>query len=139
MRCLLFIRMKCGVFFVSVCDLLYHIKYQFTGDSVKADAERVVMQLRPALQLRLRYRYLRNYFQCFGSGSAFFSVESIPLFETMKFLKIVKTSLYLMKTYQKTLWEKFSKAWIWILNWIRISFIEKARSVSTYDNADPEH
>ncbi len=38
-----------------VCDLLYHIKYQFTGDSVKADAERVVMQLRPALQLRLRY------------------------------------------------------------------------------------
>ena len=30
----------------AVCDLLYHIKYQFTGDSVKADAERVVRQLR---------------------------------------------------------------------------------------------
>jgi len=39
----------------SVCDLLYHIKYQFTGDSVKSDAERVVRQLRPALQLRLRF------------------------------------------------------------------------------------
>ena len=39
----------------SVCDLLYHIKYQFTGDSVKQDAERVVRQLKPALQLRLRF------------------------------------------------------------------------------------
>ena len=38
----------------AVCDLLYHIKYQFTGDSVKADAERVVRQLRTSLQLRLR-------------------------------------------------------------------------------------
>ena len=38
----------------AVCDLLYHIKYQFTGDSVKADAERVVRQLRSSLQLRLR-------------------------------------------------------------------------------------
>ena len=41
----------------SVCDLLYHIKYQFTGDSVKQDAERVVRQLKPALQLRLRYYF----------------------------------------------------------------------------------
>ena len=39
----------------AVCDLLYHIKYQFTGDSVKQDAERVVRQLKPALQLRLRF------------------------------------------------------------------------------------
>ena len=39
----------------AVCDLLYHIKYQFTGDSVKADAERVVRQLRTSLQLRLRF------------------------------------------------------------------------------------
>eukprot|EP00088_Acartia_fossae_P046262 TRINITY_DN4995_c0_g1_i10.p1 TRINITY_DN4995_c0_g1~~TRINITY_DN4995_c0_g1_i10.p1 ORF type:complete len:863 (-),score=187.80 TRINITY_DN4995_c0_g1_i10:454-2823(-) len=39
----------------TVCDLLYHIKYQFTGDTVKTDAERVVRQLRPALQLRLRF------------------------------------------------------------------------------------
>ena len=28
----------------SVCDLLYHIKYQFTGNSVKQNAERVVRQ-----------------------------------------------------------------------------------------------
>ena len=39
----------------AVCDLLYHIKYQFTGDSVKGDAERVVRQLRSSLQLRLRF------------------------------------------------------------------------------------
>ena len=39
----------------SGCELLYHIKYQFTGDSVKQDAERVVRQLKPALQLRLRF------------------------------------------------------------------------------------
>ena len=36
----------------SVCDLLYHIKYQFTGDSVKADAERIVRQLKQPLQVR---------------------------------------------------------------------------------------
>ena len=47
----------------AVCDLLYHIKYQFTGDSVKADAERVVRQLRSSLQLRLRsVRQSRKYF-----------------------------------------------------------------------------
>merc|ERR1719510_2060587 len=31
------------------------LKHQFTGDSVKADAERVVRQLRSSLQLRLRF------------------------------------------------------------------------------------
>ena len=30
----------------AVCDLLYHIKYQFTGDSVKADA--AAQELPPA-------------------------------------------------------------------------------------------
>ena len=39
----------------AVCDLLYHIKYQFTGDSVKADVERIVRQLRNPLQIRLRF------------------------------------------------------------------------------------
>ena len=39
----------------AVCDLLYHIKYQFTGDSVKGDAERIVRQLKNPLQLRLRF------------------------------------------------------------------------------------
>merc|ERR1712042_353641 len=32
-----------------------HMKYQFTGDSVKADAERIVRQLKNPLQLRLRF------------------------------------------------------------------------------------
>ncbi|TRY72734.1 hypothetical protein TCAL_11188 [Tigriopus californicus] len=39
----------------SVCDILYHIKYQFTGDSVKGDVERVVRELSGPLQLRLRF------------------------------------------------------------------------------------
>jgi len=39
----------------AVCDLLYHIKYQFTGDSVKSDVERIVRQLRNPLQIRLRF------------------------------------------------------------------------------------
>ena len=38
-----------------VCDILYHIKYQFIGDAVRSDAEKVVKDLRPALQLRLRF------------------------------------------------------------------------------------
>merc|ERR1712113_423180 len=39
----------------AVCDLLYRIKYQFTGDSVKGDVERIVRQLRNPLQIRLRF------------------------------------------------------------------------------------
>lgn len=35
----------------AVCNLLYHIKYQFNGDFIKADAERVVRQLRSSLQV----------------------------------------------------------------------------------------
>ena len=38
-----------------ICDILYHVKYQFTGDAVRADAEKIVKDLRPALQLRLRF------------------------------------------------------------------------------------
>lgn len=38
-----------------ICDILYHVKYQFTGDAVRADAEKLVKDLRPALQLRLRF------------------------------------------------------------------------------------
>lgn len=38
-----------------ICDLLYHIKYMFVGDSMKKDLEAVVRRLRPALQLRLRF------------------------------------------------------------------------------------
>lgn len=39
----------------SICDILYHVKYQFTGDSVKQDAERIVRELSGPLQLRLRF------------------------------------------------------------------------------------
>ena len=39
----------------AICDILYHVKYQFTGDTVKLDAEKVVMGLRPELQLRLKF------------------------------------------------------------------------------------
>ena len=42
-------------FMDSICDILYHVKYQFTGDAVRADAEKIVKDLRPALQLRLRF------------------------------------------------------------------------------------
>lgn len=42
-------------FMDSICDLLYHIKYQFTGDSVKNEVESVIRSLRPQLQLRLRF------------------------------------------------------------------------------------
>ncbi|XP_018325242.1 mediator of RNA polymerase II transcription subunit 23 [Agrilus planipennis] len=39
----------------SICDLLYHIKYMFVGDSMKKDLDPVVRRLRPALQMRLRF------------------------------------------------------------------------------------
>nr|XP_023028639.1 mediator of RNA polymerase II transcription subunit 23 [Leptinotarsa decemlineata] len=38
-----------------ICDLLYHIKYMFIGDSMKKELEAVVRRLRPQLQLRLRF------------------------------------------------------------------------------------
>ncbi|XP_071446035.1 mediator of RNA polymerase II transcription subunit 23 isoform X2 [Hetaerina americana] len=38
-----------------ICDLLYHIKYMFVGDMMKAEVEGVIRKLRPALQMRLRF------------------------------------------------------------------------------------
>jgi len=38
-----------------ICDLLYHIKYMFTGDQVKTEVEQVIRNLRPPLRLRLRF------------------------------------------------------------------------------------
>uniref|UniRef100_A0A6Q2Y1C4 Mediator of RNA polymerase II transcription subunit 23 n=1 Tax=Esox lucius TaxID=8010 RepID=A0A6Q2Y1C4_ESOLU len=38
-----------------ICDFLYHIKYMFTGDSVKDQVEKIIMTLRPAMKLRLRF------------------------------------------------------------------------------------
>jgi mediator of RNA polymerase II transcription subunit 23 len=37
------------------CDLLYHIKYMYTGDVVKTDVEPIIGRLRPSLQLRFRF------------------------------------------------------------------------------------
>ncbi|XP_023222818.1 mediator of RNA polymerase II transcription subunit 23-like [Centruroides sculpturatus] len=39
----------------AICDLLYHIKYMFTGDVVKNDVERSIRTLKPKLQMRLRF------------------------------------------------------------------------------------
>ncbi|KAL3284506.1 hypothetical protein HHI36_018665 [Cryptolaemus montrouzieri] len=38
-----------------VCDLLYHIKYMFIGDSMKKELEAIVRRLRQPLQIRLRF------------------------------------------------------------------------------------
>ncbi|CAB1340254.1 unnamed protein product [Coregonus sp. 'balchen'] len=38
-----------------ICDFLYHIKYMFTGDSVKDQVEKIILTLRPAMKLRLRF------------------------------------------------------------------------------------
>ncbi|XP_037789098.1 mediator of RNA polymerase II transcription subunit 23-like isoform X2 [Penaeus monodon] len=38
-----------------ICDVFYHIKYMFTGDSIKTDVEGIIRSLRPALQRRLRF------------------------------------------------------------------------------------
>lgn len=38
-----------------ITDLFYHIKYMFTGDSIKTEIERSIRNMRPALQIRLRF------------------------------------------------------------------------------------
>ncbi|XP_049612105.1 mediator of RNA polymerase II transcription subunit 23 isoform X4 [Syngnathus scovelli] len=38
-----------------ICDFLYHIKYMYTGDSVKEQVEKIIVTLRPAMKLRLRF------------------------------------------------------------------------------------
>lgn len=43
------------VYIDTICDLLYHIKYMFTGDSVKNEVETIIRKLRPQLQVRLRF------------------------------------------------------------------------------------
>ena len=39
----------------AICDVLYHSKYMFTGDSIKPDVEGIIRKLRPDLQRRLRF------------------------------------------------------------------------------------
>nr|XP_040137991.1 mediator of RNA polymerase II transcription subunit 23 [Ictidomys tridecemlineatus] len=38
-----------------ICDFLYHMKYMFTGDSMKEQVEKIICNLKPALKLRLRF------------------------------------------------------------------------------------
>lgn len=38
-----------------ICDLLYHIKYMFVGDTMKSEVESVIRKLRPSLKMRLRF------------------------------------------------------------------------------------
>ncbi|XP_008216793.1 mediator of RNA polymerase II transcription subunit 23 isoform X2 [Nasonia vitripennis] len=38
-----------------ICDLFYHIKYMFVGNSMKNEVETIIRRLRPALQMRLRF------------------------------------------------------------------------------------
>ncbi|XP_058805246.1 mediator of RNA polymerase II transcription subunit 23-like isoform X2 [Phymastichus coffea] len=38
-----------------VCDLLYHLKYMFVGNSMKNEVDAIIRRLRPALQMRLRF------------------------------------------------------------------------------------
>ncbi|KAM9316933.1 mediator of RNA polymerase II transcription subunit 23 isoform 7-T7 [Gastrophryne carolinensis] len=42
-------------FIEPICDFLYHMKYMFTGDSIKEQVEKIIFNLRPALKLRLRF------------------------------------------------------------------------------------
>lgn len=44
----------------TVCDLLYHIKYMFVGDSMKAELEKIIRSLRPSTQKRLRFMTRMN-------------------------------------------------------------------------------
>lgn len=38
-----------------ICDMLYHIKYMFVGDSMKADLEPIIRRFSSPLRLRLRF------------------------------------------------------------------------------------
>eukprot|EP00057_Strongylocentrotus_purpuratus_P018962 XP_011673436.1 PREDICTED: mediator of RNA polymerase II transcription subunit 23 [Strongylocentrotus purpuratus] len=39
----------------TICDFFYHMKYMFTGDGVKADAEKVIRGLKPPLRTKMRF------------------------------------------------------------------------------------
>lgn len=39
----------------SICDMLYHIKYMFVGDSMKGDLEPIIRRFSNPLRLRLRF------------------------------------------------------------------------------------
>uniref|UniRef100_A0A4W6ERB3 Mediator of RNA polymerase II transcription subunit 23 n=2 Tax=Lates calcarifer TaxID=8187 RepID=A0A4W6ERB3_LATCA len=53
-----------------ICDFLYHIKYMYTGDSVKEQVEKIIMTLRPAMKLRLRFITHSSKIETSSSSSA---------------------------------------------------------------------
>ncbi|XP_068610263.1 mediator of RNA polymerase II transcription subunit 23 [Brachionichthys hirsutus] len=53
-----------------ICDFLYHIKYMYTGDSVKEQVEKIIMTLRPAMKLRLRFITHSSKIETSSSASA---------------------------------------------------------------------
>ena len=40
----------------AICDLLYHVKYQFTGDSIRQDVERIEKELLLLRNLPMQYK-----------------------------------------------------------------------------------
>ena len=63
----------------AICDILYHIKYQFTGDSIKNDVEGIIRSLRPSLQLRLRFIARLNIDSIDGASSGTNVSTSTPV------------------------------------------------------------
>ncbi|CAL1586239.1 unnamed protein product [Knipowitschia caucasica] len=60
-----------------ICDFLYHIKYMYTGDSVKEQVDQIIMTLRPAMKLRLRF--ITHSSKAEPSASAAASASSAPV------------------------------------------------------------
>lgn len=38
-----------------ICDLLYHLKYMYIGDTLKSEIETIIKKLRSPLRIRLRF------------------------------------------------------------------------------------
>ncbi|XP_071393602.1 mediator of RNA polymerase II transcription subunit 23 isoform X5 [Centroberyx affinis] len=61
-----------------ICDFLYHIKYMYTGDSVKEQVEKIIMTLRPAMKLRLRFITHSSKIETSSSAAAAASSSAQP-------------------------------------------------------------
>ncbi|XP_014226928.1 mediator of RNA polymerase II transcription subunit 23-like [Trichogramma pretiosum] len=44
----------------TICDLMYHIKYMFVGNSIRDEVESIIRRFNPALQMRLRFIAIKN-------------------------------------------------------------------------------
>ncbi|KAK7906948.1 hypothetical protein WMY93_015560 [Mugilogobius chulae] len=61
-----------------ICDFLYHIKYMYTGDSVKEQVDQIIMTLRPAMKLRLRFITHSSKVEPSASAAASASAAPVP-------------------------------------------------------------